>query len=207
MGDSDSPDGPWTMADYASDALAVMDHLGIDEFSLLGISFGGMVAQELAVSNPARTDRLVLWSTSAGGSAGSSFALETLATLDEQERNDTLLKLIDSRFDEKWLEEHPRDRLLVGRGSSGRSTSPPDQIAARRQLEARSAHDVSSRLEVLRSTSVFVGVGNYDIVAPPRNAEAIARLTGATMFERYEGGHLFFFQDRRAFTDLETFLK
>ncbi len=55
------------MGDYALDALAVMDEIGIGEFDLLGISFGGMVAQKLAVRFPGRIRCLVLWSTSAGG--------------------------------------------------------------------------------------------------------------------------------------------
>ena len=207
MGESSSPEGDWTMADYANDALAVMDTLGLTTFDVLGVSFGGMVAQELAVRSPERVQRLVLWSTSAGGSSGSSFALESLGAMDESERDATLLKLLDSRFNEEWLSVHPRDRMLVGsRTSPATNPSSAASAAMMKQLRARASHDVSDRLGVLGSTPVFVGAGRYDIMAPPVNGEAIARLTGASRFELYEGGHLFFFQDPRAFTDLEEFL-
>jgi 3-oxoadipate enol-lactonase len=78
--------------------------------------------------------------------------------------------------------------------------------AALKQLEARARHDVADRPHVLREISVCVGAGRFDVLAPPRNAEAIARLTNATRFELYEGGHLFFFQDPQAFRDLASFL-
>ena len=66
-------DESWTMTDYAGDALAFADHLGWDTFRLVGVSFGGMVAQELAVTAPSRVERLALICTSPGGGGGSSF--------------------------------------------------------------------------------------------------------------------------------------
>ena len=52
------------MRDYADDAAAVMDAMGIDKAMILGISFGGMVAQEFAVRHTARLSRLALQVTS-----------------------------------------------------------------------------------------------------------------------------------------------
>ena len=46
------------MADYAADALALLDHVGWATTRLVGISFGGMVAQEIAVTAPERIERL-----------------------------------------------------------------------------------------------------------------------------------------------------
>jgi hypothetical protein len=43
-------------------------------------------------------------------------------------------------------------------------------------------------------------------MAPLSNAEAVIQLTGAEKFELYEGGHVSFFQDPRAFADLRDFL-
>ena len=74
------------MADFAGDAAALLDHVGWEKANVFGISFGGMVAQELAVTWPERIDRLVLCCTSPGGEGGSSYPLDELATgtLDEQ---------------------------------------------------------------------------------------------------------------------------
>jgi 3-oxoadipate enol-lactonase len=45
---------------YASDVEALMDHLGYPKATVLGLSFGGMIAQELAVSRPQRVSRLIV---------------------------------------------------------------------------------------------------------------------------------------------------
>jgi 3-oxoadipate enol-lactonase len=51
----------------AQDVLAVLDHAGIQQASVLGTSLGGMMAQELALAHPERVDRLVLVATVPGG--------------------------------------------------------------------------------------------------------------------------------------------
>ena len=70
----------YSMAQYAADAVAVLDAAGWKEPVLvLGISFGGMVAQEMAIRYPSRVARLVLACTSSGGAGGSSIKLTQLA--------------------------------------------------------------------------------------------------------------------------------
>ena len=64
----DDPDRVPTMADFAADVVGLLDHLGWDTCRVLGVSFGGMVAQELAVSAPGRIERLCLACTSPGRS-------------------------------------------------------------------------------------------------------------------------------------------
>jgi pimeloyl-ACP methyl ester carboxylesterase len=65
-GRSQSPRGPLPISGHARLALRVLDDLGYGTVSALGLSFGGMVAQELARLGPERVDRLVLASTSCG---------------------------------------------------------------------------------------------------------------------------------------------
>jgi pimeloyl-ACP methyl ester carboxylesterase len=79
LGKTSIPKGPYSMAQYAADAVALADHLGWKSFNVLGISFGGMVAQELAVTYPDRVKRMVLCCTSPGGDGGSSYPLHELA--------------------------------------------------------------------------------------------------------------------------------
>ncbi|MET0458024.1 MAG: alpha/beta hydrolase, partial [Ilumatobacteraceae bacterium] len=52
LGRTSVPPGPFTMADYAADGAALLDHVGWDRCAVIGVSFGGMVAQEFAVTWP-----------------------------------------------------------------------------------------------------------------------------------------------------------
>ena len=59
-GAASSPNNGYGLKDYAADVVAVLDHLGIDEATLLGTSSGGYVAQQVARANPDRVSGLVL---------------------------------------------------------------------------------------------------------------------------------------------------
>lgn len=207
LGRTSVPDGPYTMADYASDAAALLDHVGWSKCALFGISFGGMVAQEFAVTHPDRVEAMVLFCTSAGGAAGSSYPLHELGRLDPVERARTAALLSDTRFTPEWLESHPADAEIV-RAQNARASAPKtdEQIRGERtQLAARIGHDVSSRLGAVRAP-VLVSAGRFDGIAPVANSEAIvARLSDATLAV-YEGGHMFSLQDRDAMRDAVAFL-
>jgi pimeloyl-ACP methyl ester carboxylesterase len=59
-GRSAKPPGPYSIAQFAADLWALLDALGIESTHLLGFSLGGAVAQEMALMQPARVQRLVL---------------------------------------------------------------------------------------------------------------------------------------------------
>ena len=99
LGRTSKPDAPCTMADYADDAAALMDALGWERAHVLGVSFGGMVAQHLALRHPEHVDRLILACTSSGGAGGSSYDLLSLESLPDDERLRTVLRVFDSRND------------------------------------------------------------------------------------------------------------
>ncbi len=196
-----------TMADYAADGAALMDHVGWDTAAVIGISFGGMVAQEFAVSWPERVDRLALLCTSPGGAGGSSYPLHEVASLpvDEQER--LRLHLVDERYTEQFLAEHPFDRMLADLMSAGRAQpKSAEQLRGEAlQLVARAGHDVWDRLgNIACPTAVLCG--EFDALAPVANSEAIASRIAGSELRRYEGGHAFMWQDRRAMPDVIEFL-
>ena len=181
LGRTEIPPGPYTMADYAADAIALVDAVGWDRFRLVGLSFGGMVAQELAVTVPERVERLALLCTSPGGDAGSSYPLHELEQLPADERMAIALRLLDSRFTATWLADHPSDQglvdMLVERQLAPKTDEQRRGEAA--QLEARSHLDVADRLGHV-TCPTLVASGRYDGIAPPPNGEAIAtRIAGS----------------------------
>jgi len=207
LGRTAIPPGPYDMADYARDALEMLDRLGIDRFRMVGTSFGGMVAQEIAVTAPERIERLALLCTSPGGEGGSSYPLHELRELPPEEARALSMKLMDGRFDEAWLATHPLDRLLT-EGMANRATTQEGTEAARgerEQLEARKGHDVWRRLPRI-ACPTLVAAGRHDGIAPPGNAEAIVSQIDQAELRLYEGGHAFFAQDQTAFPEILDFL-
>jgi 3-oxoadipate enol-lactonase len=207
LGRTAIPRGPYTMADYAADAAALLDHVGWTTSAVVGVSFGGMVAQEFAVTFPERVTRLALVCTSPGGPGRASYPLHELAELPPDEQAAVAISLLDTRFTPEWLETHPFDKALVDvRRERGRETKSTEQRRGElEQLGARKHHDVWDRLAAI-TCPTLVAAGRYDGIAPPSNSEAIAsRIAGAEL-RLYEGGHLFFVQDRAALPDVIGFL-
>jgi 3-oxoadipate enol-lactonase len=209
LGQSSVPPGPYTMADYADDAAGLLDALEWKDALVMGISFGGMVAQELALRHPARVSRLVLACTSSGGAGGASYPLHELGRLPEDERIVRHLELADTRCDEAWRCAHPdawaslveffTARAAVGRHDPGRGAG------AELQLDARRRHDTWSRLGQI-SVPTFVCGGRYDGIAPPDNAERLASAIPDARLRFFEGGHLFLVQDPNAWPAITAFL-
>jgi pimeloyl-ACP methyl ester carboxylesterase len=167
-----------------------------------------MVAQEFAVTYPQRVERVALACTSAGGEGGSSYPLQKLLELPSGERVAAELKVVDSRWDQRWLEAHPVDRALAERlTAAGQDQQDPAAVAAyAAQLQAREGHDVWDRLGAI-TCPVLVGYGNYDGIAPAHNGANIAsRIRGAEL-RGYEGGHGFLFQDPAALPAYIAFLQ
>jgi 3-oxoadipate enol-lactonase len=207
LGKTSVPDGPYDMADYAQDAVALLDHVGWETTNVIGLSFGGMVAQEFGVTYPDRIERLVLMCTSAGGDAGSSYPLHKLASLPIPERNHALRLLTDTRFTDEWLAVNPGDSEIMRFQEDRQDTQKTElQLKGERlQLEARMGHDVADRLHLI-SAPTLVTAGRYDGIAPLANSQAIVERIMRSILKIYEGGHPFFAQDRQAIRDIRTFL-
>ena len=200
LGQSDVPEGPYTMADYADDAAALLDLVGWDSCRVLGVSFGGMVAQELAIRHPERVRRLVLACTSSGGVGGASYPLHELADLSADERERRQFQLLDARWDADWREANPEMVVLL----SARTRQPMER-GPRLQLEARSHHDTAERLSGIGCPTLVCG-GRYDGIAPPPNSEYLAAQIPGARLEMFDGGHIFFIQDPAAMPAIIDFL-
>ncbi|OGP49356.1 MAG: hypothetical protein A2Y79_09520 [Deltaproteobacteria bacterium RBG_13_43_22] len=209
LGQTSKPDIPYTMADYAADADALLDAVGWNRCLVMGISFGGMVAQEFALRYPQRVERLVLACTSSGGAGGASYPLHELAELPIENYVRRTLELSDTRRDEVWQTANPeRFQSLIEMTLSGMqigADEPGRQSGARRQLEARIGHDTFDRLPTL-SIPVFICGGWYDGIATPDNLKALQAQIPKARMELFKGGHLFFLQDPKAFERISVFL-
>lgn len=187
-----------SMADYAADALALCDQQGFETFAAIGISFGGMVAQELAILAGDRISRLVLACTSAGGAGGSSYPLHELYAAGKN--MDAVGDLWDVRIATDERVQKQMARIL---GHAERPATPPPGLL--RQLEARRHHDTWDRLSSI-TAKTMVAYGFHDGVAPANNNERLADAIPGAVSSGFDGGHLFMWQDRAAWPAMADFL-
>jgi len=207
LGRTSHPEGTWTMADYAEDAGALVRALRWERCHVVGTSFGGMVALELALRHGDLVDRLVLCCTSPGG-ALASYPLHELRDRDPADVMAIRMRLLDDRWDPDAAEPIP------GLGGiypwiERQALAPPQDPAAadglRRQIDARAGHDVMERLGEIAAPTL-VCAGRYDTMAPLDNAQYLADHIPDAELAVFDGGHLFMLQDPTAHPTMIDFL-
>ena len=208
MGQSAKPDIPYTMADYADDAAALMESQGWSDALVIGVSFGGMVAQEFVLRHPDKVRRLVLACTSPGGAGGASYPLHTIPPMTAEARARFMIPLLDARRDEAWAQAHPDDyALLIAMNAANPFADEPGHaMGAARQIEARKGHDTWDRLDHIRCP-VMIAAGLYDRVALPETQQKMAERIPGAQLQMFNGGHLFNIQDPKALPAITAFLE
>ena len=204
LGQTASPKGTYSMADYADDAASLLDSLEINRINVIGISFGGMVAQHLVTRFPNKVNKLVLACTSPGGNNFSSFDLRKIVS-NSQNQVESWLRLLDSRYNNP--EENLPVLTMVKDALHTNTKLFPHLITdgLTRQLEARSGHDCVNDLRDIPHQTLIVG-GRYDDIAPLKNLLEMHRLIKNSQLQIFEGGHLFLMQDKQAWPAITSFL-
>jgi 3-oxoadipate enol-lactonase len=187
VGLSDAPPGPYSISTMASDAAAVLDAAGILSAHVFGVSMGGMIAQEFALQNPARTRSLILGCTSPGGPSAvraerkvADILMVRGMTL-EQAREAILPYIYDAATPRDKIEEDMRLR---------RSCFPSLE-AYTAQLQAILAWEGYSRIAQIAAPTLVIH-GKSDALVPAGNGQLIAdRIPGARLVLLDQASHLF----------------
>lgn len=209
LGQTSKPDDGYTMEAYADDAAAFIDAVGIGPCPALGISFGGMVLQNLLVRHPGKVSRAALWCTSPGGTGGASYPLHELpGDLTVEERFRTMTKLADSRVTDAWFdEEKDKADMLRQRADKSEFYGEHNYLhGARMQIVARKGHDCWDGLAGV-DVPVQCAGGLYDLIATPEATRNMAGQIPNSELKLYEGGHMFFIQNPEAYDDLIAFFR
>ena len=202
VGASTALDGPVTIVQMAEDAAALLDALEIDSAHVLGISMGGMVAQELALAHPERVRTLTLGCTYCGGEGSAQAAPEVLQRLSESMMSGDRLRALRTAFEINVSQPAAADGELYERFleiSEQRAVAVPVILA---QLEACVAHDANSRLPGLEVPTLVVH-GTEDQLLPVANGRLIASRIPGAQLEILDGvGHMFFWERPRESAEL-----
>ncbi len=190
-GDSDPSPGPYTTADQADDAAAVLRALGVTRAHIVGISMGGFIALELALRHPDLVEKLVLTGTSAGGSVHVQPSPEIAALLTRDRGELEIGALAKENYTllmgPGYAASHPEAMEMIAEIARYR---PQTLDAYLRQLQACLGHDVSSRLSQIRVPTLVVH-GEVDPLVPVENGKYLAEhIPGAKLVLYPNTGHI-----------------
>ena len=205
LGQTSKPSGSYSMQQYADDAAHLLDELKIDTIPVMGVSFGGMVAQEFIKRHASRVSKLILACTSSGGDGGSSYPLHTLEEMNEEEKLETSIKINDLRITDAWIEQNADLWQSTKEQAENRNAYKPQPRNLLKQLLARKDHNTYGDLDEINIPTFLLG-GKYDGIAPMLNMEKMHQKIDNSKLEFYEGGHLFLIQDTNAFQDIINWL-
>ena len=164
----------FSIGDMATDTLCLMDALKIDEAHILGLSMGGMVAQEIAITRPERVLGLILACTHPGGSKQirpTNQAFKLFSEFIRKRSQDSWLKAAPFIFDQHTLSKRPN--LVSEYIEKSRKYSADSDILLR-QWRAILTHDTYSRLGKIKSPTLVL-TGDRDVLIPTENSKLLAK--------------------------------
>jgi 3-oxoadipate enol-lactonase len=174
VGQSSMAEGDYEIGDFARDALALADDLGLDSFHLLGISMGGAIAQEIALHAPERVRTLTLAVTfPAGGTYACRLAEVWGSRLQQISREQHVDELMLLNHSEGFFEN--QDMVDFIRTAMLNNPHPQSPQAFARQIAACGRHETRDRLSSLTMPTHVIG-GEYDILVPVWKSKEIADL-------------------------------
>jgi 3-oxoadipate enol-lactonase len=188
IGRSDVPPGPYSVEQMADDAVAILRAAGVERAHVLGVSLGGIVAQEVALQHPEVVTSLILGCTHPGGA-------ETIWP--DPEVLDALKNRAASTFEEvvaqarefayapgaPCVEEDIRRRLELPTSNEGYEAQ---------LMGGLTFQGTTTRLPSL-TVPVLVFTGDLDRMVPPKNSENIAAaVPDATLVVIAGAGHVNF---------------
>ena len=183
---------------FAEDAAGLVRTLGFEKVNVMGWSMGGYVAQEFALNYPELIDKLVLLSTSCGGSNSVSPSDEAISMLQNMSDPQVLLKVL---FPADWTQAHPEVEARFATGSDQGGSA--DQKGITDQYVA--VGNWKGTFESLKSIEcdTLIITGTEDIIVPAENSLILAEAIGGSWLVRLkDGGHGAIYQFPERIADL-----
>lgn len=208
VGDSDKPDEPYSIELLAEDAAGVLSALGIKSAHILGVSMGGFIAQQLAISYPSVVRSLVLSCTSFGGPNSLPIT---------QEAQDSMLKISGLSIEEMirhglmvaFAEQFAKSHAgIIEKIIFWRMEKPTPRYAWERQYTAAGTFNIESKLTEIKVPTLII-TGLDDRVLPSQNSILLKEhIPEAKLIMIPDAGHLFFIEKSEEYNRIVlSFLK
>jgi pimeloyl-ACP methyl ester carboxylesterase len=202
-GRTDKPEIDYSIKMFADDTIGLMDALKISKAHVLGVSMGGMIAQEIAINHPERVEKLVLCVTHPGGTKAISPSPEVISMLIGERAGRTPEEIVENTiyllYPPKFIDENP-EVVEQTKERISKYMIPPEFFL--RQFRAIMEFDAFDRLKKIKSPTLVVG-GGKDILVPPENSRIIAEaIPNAKLVIFDEAGHGLIAQEREKFAEM-----
>jgi len=186
IGKSDKPPGPYSSKLLADDAKALVDHLGIKGFHLMGVSMGGMISQEYALAYGGDLKSLTLACTY--GTADAFCQTMFAMWADLAKAIDVPFVMRDVAlwaFTGPFFNERPKD---AGEFATAMASLDMSLEAYLAQLAVIQAHDAQARVKAIKAPTLVLA-GEEDILIPVRLSKELQRAIPNAQWKTVPGGH------------------
>jgi pimeloyl-ACP methyl ester carboxylesterase len=206
VGRSTKPTGAYTIHEMADDAAGLLDHLDVDQAHVLGLSMGGMIAQELVLRHPHRVRRLVLAATFPEPDVATEEQRKILFTqmggsiteagemrIDFTAMNPMLFfqNMLPLVFSPAFIQNELPKLVQLFSGSLQYGFSIEAILG---QMQAIMAHKATDRLAQIAAPTLVL-TGDADRLISPANSDVLAkRIPGAKLVQVPGGTHGFNFE-------------
>ncbi|MCP4763094.1 MAG: alpha/beta fold hydrolase, partial [archaeon] len=174
-GRSEKPKSEYSIKIFADDIIGLMDVLNIKKAHVLGISMGGMIAQEVALNYPERVEKLIICSSNCGGNKQIIPSKQVLNILTKDKRGMTLEEVTEETiflvFSQDFIKDHPS---VINEEKKKMMKYPIPARSFLKQYKAIMKFSSGRRLNKI-TIPTLVMHGKEDILVPPENSVIIAK--------------------------------
>jgi pimeloyl-ACP methyl ester carboxylesterase len=196
-GQSEKPEEPYTLAEMAADAVAVLDHAKIDRAHVMGVSMGGMIAQEFALNHPTRLRGLVLGCTLCGfahGVVGDPEALGALQVKPAEPLAPQIERLFAACCAKTFVASAHGQAVLKERVVEVMNYPMTPLHTYQLHWAAIGGFETFDRLPQIKAPTLVI-TGTSDLLVPDANSDIIKeRIPGARTYKIPGAGHVFFWE-------------
>lgn len=206
IGNTTSGNKKFSIQQFAEDTSGLMDALKIKKADIIGWSMGGMIAQELVLSNPEKVGKLIIYASICGGNQSVPPSPEVLKVFSNQSGSTTerLQKFLPLLFPDQWRRDNPN---LIDKLPKSDEETPITTLNLQTEAITNWTGTCNRLGNINQPTMVLVGTD--DVLTVPANSIIITeKIPGAWLIQIKGGGHAMMMQYPEKFSNIvDTFLK
>lgn len=206
IGNTTSGNKQFSIQQFADDTSGLMKALKIKKADIIGWSMGGMIAQEVALSNPDKVDKLIIYASTCGTRQSVAPSPEAVKIFSNQSGNmmEMLQRFLPLLFPDHWRNSNPNFIQELPKSSE---MSPIETLKQQNEAILNWKGTCDRLGSITQPTMVLVGTD--DVLTVPANSIQIAeKIHGSWVIQIKGGGHAMMMQYPDKFTKIvDTFLQ